>query len=254
MYNQCLKLGQFPKRWKVAKVILVLKPNKEICQDPRKYRPISLLNMGGKILDKLLINRINYHLYKNDLLSERQYGFTPQRNTIDPAMEAKAFARPIIENRGLVIMTSLDVQKAFESASWPVILQALRDFNCPRNLYNLSKAFFSNRKAVINTKNFTIERHITKGSPQGSCSGPGFWNILYNSLLNPELNSRSRTIAFADDLIILTRGETVTEAESFRNATLTKAQKWAQNNRLEFNEDKSKVMLLTRRKRKEKSR
>jgi hypothetical protein len=132
--------------------------------------------------------------------------------------------------------------------------RGLRDFNCPRNLYNLSKAFFSNRKAVINTKNFTIERHITKGSPQGSCSGPGFWNTLYNSLLTLELNSRSRTIALAEDLIILSRGETVTEAENFMNAALTKVQKWAQNNRLEFNEYKSKVMLLTRREKKEKRR
>ena len=131
-----------------------------------------------------------------------------------------------------------------------MILQGLRDFNCPRNLY-ISKAFFSSRKAVINTQKFTIERNITKGSPQGSCSGPGFWNILYNSLLTFELNSRSRTVAFADDLVILTRGETVTETENFMNAALTKVQNWAYINRLEFNEDKSKVMLLTKRKRKE---
>jgi retron-type reverse transcriptase len=208
--------------------------------------------MGGKILDKLLINRINHHLYKKDLLSERQYGFTPQRNTIDAAMEAKSFIQPIHENRGLVIMTSLDVQKTFDSASWPAILQGLRDVNCSRNLYILSKEFFSNRKAVINTKNFTIERHITKGRLQGSCSGPEFWNILYNSLLTLELNSRSRSIAFADDLIILTRDDTVTEAENFMNLALIKVQKWAQNNRLGFNDDKSKVMILTRKKRKEK--
>ena len=57
-------------------------------------------------------------------------------------------------------------------------------------------------------------------------------------------------IVFADDLIIMTRGKTVTEAENFMNLELTKVQKWAQNNRLVFNENKSKVMLLTRRKRK----
>ena len=78
--------------------------------------------MEGKILNKLLINRINYHLYKNELLSKRQYDFTPQRNTIDAAMEAKSFIQPILENKGLVIMTSLDVQGAFDSAWWPAIL------------------------------------------------------------------------------------------------------------------------------------
>ena len=81
--------------------------------------------------------------------------------------------------------------------------------------------------------------------------GPGFWNILYNSVLTLELNSRSRATAFADNLIILTRGETVTEAENFMNLELTKIQKWAQNNKLVFNENKSKVMLMSQRKRRE---
>ena len=144
--NQCLKRGCFPKRWKIAKVNPVIKSAKENSLDPSKYHPISLLNMGGKILDKLLINmggkildkllikmggkildkllinmgskildklltnRINYHLYKNELLTKKQFGFTPQRNTIDATMGAKSFIEPIVENRGLVIMTNLDVQ------------------------------------------------------------------------------------------------------------------------------------------------
>jgi len=72
--------------------------------------------------------------------------------------------------------------------------------------------------------------------------------------LTPGNDFISQTAAFADDLIILTRGDTVTEAENFMNLAVTKVQKWAQNNRLGFNEDKSKVILLTRRKRREKRR
>jgi hypothetical protein len=102
------------------------------------------------------------------------------------------------------------------------------------------------------TNNTTIDRRITKGCPQRSCCGPGFWNILYNSLLTLELTSRSKTIAFADDLIILTRGETVAEAENYMNVELRKIQDWAQNNKLKLHENKSKVMLMSRTKRKEK--
>ena len=151
-------------------------------------------------------------------------------------------------------MTSLDVQGAFDSAWWPGILQGLRGFNCPSNLYKLSKAYLSNRTAVMTTNNSTTERSITKGCPQGSSCGPGFWNTLYNSLLTLELTSPSKSIAFADDLIILTRGETVAEAENYMNLELRKIQAWAQNNKLKFNENKSKVMLMSRRKRKEKER
>ena len=70
--------------------------------------------------------------------------------------------------------------------------------------------------------------------------------------LTLELTSRSKAIAFADDLIILTRGETIAEAENYMNLELRKIQEWVQNNKMKFNENKSKVMLMSWRKRKEK--
>jgi hypothetical protein len=160
-------------------------------------------------------------------------------------MEAKQFIEPVIDKRGLVIMTSLDVEGAFDSAWWPGILKGLKDFKFPRNLYNLSKSYFSNRTAVMNSNSITIKRRVTKGYPQGSCCGPGYWNVLYNSILTLELTSHSKSIAFADDLIILTRGETVIEVENFMNIEMGKIQKWAQPNKLQFNENKSKVMLMS---------
>jgi len=107
----------------------------------------------------------------------------------------------------------------------------------------------NNRTVVMSTNNYNIQRRIAKGCSQGSCSRPGFWNILYNSLLTLELTSRSKAIAFADDLTILTRGETVSEAENYTNLELRKIEEWAQSNKMKFNENKSKVMLMTRRKR-----
>ena len=61
IYNQCLIRGRFQRRWKTAKIIAIAKPGKENSMDPSKYRPISLLNIGGKVLENLPINRINHH-------------------------------------------------------------------------------------------------------------------------------------------------------------------------------------------------
>jgi hypothetical protein len=58
-------------------------------------------------------------------------------------MAAKVYIEPVLENRGIVILASLDVQGAFVSASWPGIVHGLRDLNCPRNLYNFSKEFLA---------------------------------------------------------------------------------------------------------------
>jgi hypothetical protein len=62
--------------------------------------------------------------------------------------------------------------------------------------------------------------------------------------------NRTKAIAFADDLIIVTRGKTVREAENIANIELSKISSWAKDNKIRFNEQKSKAMLLTRRKRK----
>jgi hypothetical protein len=82
---------------------------------------------------------------------------------------------------------------------------------------------------------------------QGSCCGSGFWNLLYNSLLKLEFTSHSKAIAFVDDLLVLTKGESTVETENYMNLELRKISGWAQNNKLDFNEHKSKVILMSRR-------
>ena len=174
IYNGCLKNGIFPTRWKRAKLIPIIKPGCEKSHEVSKYRPISLLNVGGKVLEKLLINRINHHLFTNDYASNNQYGFTPQRNTTDAALAAREYIEEGFGTGEVVALVSLDVAGAFNSAWWPSILKTLRDCGCPRNLLNLTKSYFTNRVAILQTNNNTIEAEITKGAPKGRAAVQDF--------------------------------------------------------------------------------
>jgi hypothetical protein len=184
IYNECLRRGCFPTNWKTARILPITKPGREDSTDPSKFRPISLNNTAGKVLEKLLFKRIMHHLHQTEFLNKNQYGFTPQKNTIDAAMEARKFIEPQLEKGRVVKMASLDVRGAFDSAWWPAIIKGLRDAKCPRNLCNLTLDYLKERKAVININNFNIEKRITKECPQGSCCGPELWNIQYNPILN----------------------------------------------------------------------
>ena len=82
IYNKCLKEGVFPVRWKKAKIVPIVNPGKEGSNEVDKFRPISLLNTRGKVLEKLLINRINHHVYSIGYMNEIQYGFRPQKGMI----------------------------------------------------------------------------------------------------------------------------------------------------------------------------
>jgi len=251
MYNGCLRQGFFPKRWKTAKIIPISKLGKENSVETSKYRPISLINIGGKVLEKALINRINYHVHSTDYLNHNQYGFTPQTRTIDAIMAETELIKEGFKRGEVTATISMDVEGAFNSAWTPSVLNNLKESGCPRNLYNLTKNYFSQLTATLSTNNIILERKDTKACPQGSHCGPGLWNIFYNSLLNLKFSHRTKVIAFADDILLLTRAKTVREIENIANTELRKISAWAKDNKTRFNDQKSKVMLMTRRKRRE---
>ena len=154
--------------------------------------------------------------------------------------------RNILRLKQCTVIASLAVKGAFDAAWWPSILKQLRELKCPRNLYNLSANYFSNRKATLSINNYKTEKEVQGGCPQGSCCGPGFWNIMYNSLLNLKFNSRTKVIAFVDDLIVLTREACKIERENYVNQDLKKIERWATDNKIKFNDKKSKVLFISR--------
>lgn len=80
-FNTSLSMGVFPKIWKIANL-------RVICNEPEKdpgkaksYRPISLLSVISKALEHIIVGRIRDQVEAN--LSDRQYGFTRNRSTVN---------------------------------------------------------------------------------------------------------------------------------------------------------------------------
>jgi hypothetical protein len=170
----------------------------------------------------------------------------PTRGIFDAAVEVKNFIEENLRLKQCTVIVSLDVKGAFDAAWWPSILKQLRELKCPKNFYILSAYYFSNRKATLSINNYKMEKEVHKGCSQGSCCAPGYWNIMYNSLLSLKFNSRTKVIAFADDLIVLTKGACKIETEKYANQDLKKIERWATDNKIEFNDKKSKVLFITR--------
>jgi hypothetical protein len=99
-------------------------------------------------------------------------------------MAVKDFVEEVLSAGEVVVLVSLDVRVAFDAAWWTSVLNGLKAYDCPKNLYNITKGYFSQRSAVLSTNSVRMQREVSKGCPQGLCCGPGFWNIQYNTLLN----------------------------------------------------------------------
>jgi hypothetical protein len=184
IYNGCLSKGTFPQRWKKALVIQITKSGKAESEEASTFRPISLLDAGGKVLGKILINRINHHVYYRGHINENQFGFRPQKSTIDAAMVVKEFVQDSLAEGHIIALVSLDVQGAFDTAWWPAILKEMRDCGRPKNLHKLTKSYFTQPTAILATNSTRMEKKLSRGYPQGSCSAPGYWNLQYNSVEN----------------------------------------------------------------------
>jgi hypothetical protein len=174
LYNECLNRGVFPARWKIVKLIPITKPGKENCEDATKFRPVSLINIEGKVLEKVLIKRINHNVYFHELMNNNQFGFTPQRSTIDAAMAVKKFVVEGLAAGEVIVLVSLDVKGTIDAAWWPAILNGLKACGCPKNLYNLANSYFSQRSAILATNSIRLQKEVSKGCPQVSLCGPGF--------------------------------------------------------------------------------
>jgi len=173
-------------------------------------------------------------------MSKNECEFTPQTSTVDAVMALKVFVQERINEGQIVAVICLDVKGAFDAAWSLGILTSLRNLRCPRNLYKLCVSYFNERTAYITLNNDIVQSKISKCCPQDLASGPGFWNLQYNSLLNLEYTKNTKVVAYAEDLIILVKGTTQVEVETYANIETQTVEKWARNNKIDFKDQKRK--------------
>ncbi|XP_046977641.1 uncharacterized protein LOC124543461 [Vanessa cardui] len=242
--NKCLAISYFPKQWKVAHVVILNKPGKDDYTSPKSYRPIGLLSVLGKTVEKLFVKRLQWHLLPT--LNSRQYGFLPQRGTEDALYDLMKHIEAERERGNSVILVSLDIEGAFDNAWWPALKNQLRLRRCPKNLYLMVNSYLQNRKIIVNYAGEKSERDTTKGCVQGSIAGPTFWNIILDPLLQRLSVEEVYCQAFADDGVLVFSGKSLAELEDRICKVLEVTVKWGEANKLNFAAHKTQAMLLTK--------
>jgi len=154
VYNECLETLTFSSTWKKAKLVLLHKGPGKPVEAPSSFRPICLLDTPGKLLERLLSQRLDSHLdsYRNGR-APNQFGF---RKGIS-AESAVEVVTKLAEHAGagnwrqkeLCILVTLDVKNAFNSLQWPVIDEALRNKNTPEYLVLMIRSWLSEREVLV---------------------------------------------------------------------------------------------------------
>ena len=98
LFNKIWIYANFPKDWLHSTVVPIFKPGKPI-NFSSSYRPISLISSLCKIMEKIVIQRLNWYLEPNDLISEFQSGFRSLRRTTDHILRVHDIAYKTVASR-----------------------------------------------------------------------------------------------------------------------------------------------------------
>ena len=210
IFNAIVASKYWPLLFHASKMVFAHKPGKD-GHDPLNYRPIALLEILSKILERIITNRLLYFLEHNNLLPPNQFGFRCGRSTQHAIHSINETINENHHQRKTTLIATRDIQKAFDSVWHKGLLFKINvslkiDLHFTAFIFN----YISHRFVTPRFNSKTGPSFYTKaGVPQGSCLGPVLYLIFVYDLPKPFYNDTLIT-QFADDAVHVVRSDTTT--------------------------------------------
>jgi len=248
LYNEVWKGKELPKAWRTA----IIKPLLKDGKDPKEtvsYRPISLTSCVGKILERIVADRLMYILECRGVINDNQAGFRQNRATTDQVLKliqsASDQLHSTAQNKS-TICTFFDYEKAYDKVWRDGLMHKMVEMGVPGRFLRYVRHFLSGRvtTAMVNgvkSKKF----RLNEGLPQGSCISPLLFLIFINDI-DAELHPDTLVSLFADDTAIWCQaGKNIEENIERMQEEIDKIWKWAKKWKMKINEGKTKALVIS---------
>ena len=242
IFNKSMQEGIFPQDMKLAEVVPIFKSkDRAVCTN---YRPISLLPVMSKVLERVIKKRLYKFVVDNNLLYNSQYGFRNNHSTVNAISEFIGKILKGFEEEKCAISVFLDLSKAFDTIDHNILLNKL-EFYGVRGLANQwFHSYLNNRwqqvKYIDGVRSRPLE--VQCGVPQGSVLGPLLF-VLYTNDIYACLQ-HSSCILFADDTTIFQTGKNIDQMLILMSQDMSIVTDWFRANKLSLNLNKTNCILF----------
>ena len=181
LFSSVWAAGAVPQDFKDASIVYIYKNkgNRNSCDN---YRGISLLSIAGKMLARLLLNRLLDHI--DYLLPESQCGFRAGRGTADMVFAARQVQEKFQEQNREVFTTFVDLTKAFDTVSRSGLWKIMTKFGVPDKFSALVRSFHEGMQASVSIDGDVSESfEVTNGVKQGCVLAPTLFSIMFSGML-----------------------------------------------------------------------
>ena len=233
--------GYFPQELKLAKIVPLYKSN-----DPshfNNYRPISLLSVFSKIIEKVMYERLYDYLITLQILYEYQFGFQKNKSTYMALIALTDKITKAMERGELCIGLFIDFRKAFDTVDHSILLDELYHYGIRGVAHDWILSYLTGRKQFVEyngSKSKILD--VKCGVPQGSNLGPLLFLVYINDLafVSPELFA----VLFADDSNFFCTGRDLPTVFKKVNYELNAIVDWLNANKMSLNVEKTHFMIF----------
>lgn len=265
IYNLCFKTGTFPRQFKIS-IISPLHKKGDPCL-VSNFRPISLLSIFSKILERCIKSRLVKYLDENGILSDLQFGFRSGRDTNDAVLELTEEIYPHLDGGGKVAACLMDLSQAFVKVDHAVLIKNLDRIGIKEKPLELFKSYLTGRSQQVKLRTVSAQQvptdsfspsntdqsdrvittHLSDSIanqpfsvPQGTVLSPVLYNIYVCDMYNLPL--AGKVISYADDTALIMKGVTWTEVFQNMRKDMQLITKWLDERNLSLNVEKTKIL------------
>jgi hypothetical protein len=249
LFTKSIELGHYPVQWKRARIVVLRKPGKPDYAVPGAYRPISLLNTLGKLLEAVMARRLTFWAETHKLLPDTQFGGRPGRNTEQALlMLGNAIDRAWLRSK-VVTLIAFDLKGAFNGVNEASLNARLQAKGIPTVARKWISSFMENRYASITFDDFQTEVAPLEnaGLAQGSPLSPILFGFFNSDLVDQPVNYHGGSSAFIDDYFRWRAGPTAEDnIKKIQEEDIPRIEAWARKTGSLFAAEKTELIHLTR--------
>ena len=244
LFSLCFQHGTQPSMWKTANVVPIHKKRSRTAV--QNYRPVSLLSVLSKVMEKVVNRRIMTYLEKENLLSKHQFGFRTGLGTADLLTSLNHQWLSCINTGGAVRVLAVDIAGAFDRVSHLGVLHKIRSYGLGDTLHRWLTSYLTDRNPQVVVGGATSQPFpIAAGVPKGSILGPTLF-LLYVNDAADVLPDGVSPATYADDTTLystMSSMETATATCQTFQTGVNKLAQWGATWRIQFEPSKAVFVL-----------
>ena len=244
IFNLSIKSGIFPDGWKNSHIIPIPKHTSAL-SSPTGYRPIYLLPLISKVLERQIFNWLLDFCQTHNLLSDTQFSFRPGHSTESTLITSTNSWFTQVDKGYFICATFFDLTKAFDSVPHQPLLDVLFSLDIPHHLIVWLQSYLILRSQQVVVDGCSSSKStVLSGVPQGSILGPRLFILYVNDIFQLPFSSTSSIILYADNILLSCSFKSSFEF-SLAQSNVNILSSWVKSKHLTINHSKTKYMVTS---------